>query len=178
MNSGLIAARYARALYEVAASVKEETVVRQEMELMLTYLHNFPELSATLASPIVSSAEKERLLRAAAGNRPSDSLSHFFRLLLKKHREALLFLISQRYLDVYEQKKGILKVTLTTAVPVDERRREYIRKQLEQSSGKQIELISVVKPEIVGGYVLSTSQKRLDVSVTGLLNRYRQQLTL
>jgi F-type H+-transporting ATPase subunit delta len=178
MNSGLIAARYARALYEVAASVKEETVVRQELELVLTHLHNFPELSATLASPIVSSAEKERLLRTAAGNQPSDSLSRFFRLLLKRHREALLSLISQRYLDVYEQKKGILKVTLTTAVPVDKGRQEYIRKQLEQSSGKQIELISVVKPEIVGGYVLSTGQKRLDVSVTGLLNRYRQQLTL
>jgi len=178
MNVGLIAARYAKALYEFSASAGEENRVYEELEMIHEQVVQVHEFGETLLSPIVSHESKIRLMQLAVGKTPSASLNRFFKLLLNHRREALLPAVCHSYKRLYDKEKGILKVRLTTAVPIGTKREKAILQQLEASTGKKIELMLAVQPDIIGGYVLMTDEKRLDASVKTKLLTIRKQLTI
>lgn len=177
MNVNLISYRFARALYDYSASVGEEDEVYGELELLQEQL-NQSGFTDALDSPLVSFDGKLRLLNISCGNKASDSIQRFFGLVLSHRREYLLPEICHSFKKVYENEKGIMQVCLTTAIPLDEERSARILGKLEKSTGKKIELIRVVQPDIIGGYVLSTDEKRLDVSVRTKLINIRKKLTI
>lgn len=178
MNVGLISSRFARALYDFSASAGEEDIVYEELRLLLNQVTRMSGLSDALISPIVPQENKLKLLKTATGKMSSNSVQRFFKLLLDHRREYLLADICLSYKLIYEKEKGVLRVRLTTAVPLDKERSAHILHQLEKSTGKKIELTHVVQPDIIGGYILTTDEKRLDVSVRTRLMDIRKKLTI
>jgi F-type H+-transporting ATPase subunit delta len=106
----------------------------------------------------------------------SDMTSAFIRLLVSKNRENTLPEMISSYIQQYKQKKDIHVVTLTTAAPVSEDIRKKIIAQVEKTSNmKNIELQSVVKPEIIGGFILQTGDKLVDASIAYDLKEISRQ---
>jgi len=178
MNVGLISVRFARALYDFSASAGEEDMVHKELKILLSHINKTPEFSDALVSPIIPQENKLKLLNTAIGGMSSNSLQRFFKLLIDHRREYILADICLSYNLIYEKEKGILRVRITTAVPLDQVRSEQILNHLEKSTGKKIELTKVVQPDIIGGYVLTTDGKRLDASVRTRLMDIRKYLTI
>lgn len=178
MNVGQLAVRYAKALYEVASEAGEDVVVHDALEHVALNLSQLPEAVATLQSPLVEDSTKLSLLRTAGGGTLPATLERFFNLLVERGREEALVHICQAYKRLYDQEKGIIHVRLMTAHPLDDHRIEAIRKKLEASTGRIIELIPQVNPDLIGGYVLMTDDKRLDASVRTRLLSIQKQLTL
>lgn len=178
MNVSLISFRFARALFDFAASAGEEETVLDELKLLKDQLQNITEFNDTLMSPIVPQETKLKLLKTATGKTCSYSLQRFFNMLLDHKRENILLDICHSYKLVYEKEKGFLRVRITTAVPLDKERSAQILEKLEKSTGRKIELTYLVQPDIIGGYVLTTDEKRLDASVKTRLMNVRKNLTI
>ena len=71
MDLGTISSRYARALFSLAKEKNEETRVYDDMKMLKQSFLLVPELKETLQNPIVSAADKEKLLIHAGGIRKS-----------------------------------------------------------------------------------------------------------
>ena len=82
MDLGTISSRYARALFSLAMEKKEETRVYDDMKMLKESFLLFPELKETLQNPIVSVADKEKLLINAGGIEVCDLYKRFIRMVL------------------------------------------------------------------------------------------------
>jgi F-type H+-transporting ATPase subunit delta len=80
------------------------------------------------------------------------------------------------FIKQYKEYKGIHTVKLTTAVPVTDAVKNQIIDQVRKTSGMQnIEVESVVNPNIIGGFVLQTGDKLIDVSIAYDLKNVSRQ---
>ena len=70
MDLGLISVRYARALLKASNQEKQSEQVYADMQTLAAEYINVPELSVTIANPMLSEEQKETLLIAATGSDP------------------------------------------------------------------------------------------------------------
>ncbi|HEX8390023.1 MAG TPA: F0F1 ATP synthase subunit delta [Candidatus Saccharimonadales bacterium] len=72
-------------------------------------------------------------------------------------------------------KLGHVSATITTARKLDPTLRTAVERQVRaMNEAKQIELIEVVDPALLGGIVIETPGRRFDASVRGRLRRLKQ----
>jgi F-type H+-transporting ATPase subunit delta len=67
-------------------------------------------------------------------------------------------------------------VTLTTAYELSETEATDIVGRIEQASGRKVEAVQKVDPDLIGGIVLQAGSLRADASVRGRLERMRVEL--
>lgn len=68
MDLGLISVRYARALLKASNQEKQSEQVYADMQTLAAEYVNVPELSVTIANPMLSREQKEALLITATGS--------------------------------------------------------------------------------------------------------------
>ena len=129
-----------------------------------------------LRSPIVSSDKKQAVIDAVTAKNISPMTSSFTRLLVNKGREGDLPEIITAFIQQYKQKKEIHTVKLTTATPVsDDVKRSIIDRVKKTSDMVNIELETIVDPNIIGGFVLQAGDKLVDASIAYDLKEISRQ---
>lgn len=176
MDIGVVSARYARALLKFACQQKEEDRVYTEMETLAASYLEVPELRRALDNPGYDAEQKARVLRQAAGGKVSESTTRFLNLVLKEHRESFLQFMALNYVTLYRELKKVVRVALTTAVPLMEHEEEMLRELVEHKSHEHVDFLSKVDAGLIGGFILDYDTYRLDASVAGELRRISQQL--
>ncbi|MPZ99594.1 MAG: ATP synthase F1 subunit delta [Dehalococcoidia bacterium] len=101
---------------------------------------------------------------------------NLFRLLRSKSRLELGPSIASFFRELVDEQRGVGRATVTTAVEIDDARREQIAQLLSQRTGKQIEVDSQVDPEILGGMVVRIGDQLLDGSTRTRLRMLRNRL--
>ncbi|MFA7115997.1 MAG: F0F1 ATP synthase subunit delta [Bacteroidales bacterium] len=176
MDGGIISRRYAKALIQYAASKKKLDTVYNECEMLVYACRDVKDFSSTLANPIVSKEDKMLLLKTAVnGTGFSDILSRFIALVFKNHREEYLGFICVSYIELYRNKKHLGIVTLTTAVPIEDKVRDEIVFASHRRLHAKIELRTEVDPSIIGGFIYDIDFYRLDASIRSQLKAVRIQ---
>ena len=69
------------------------------------------------------------------------------------------------YIELYENKKGILRVYATSVYPISDGAREKIISKIQDLTNKKIFLICDTDPELIGGLRLRVGEKAFDGSV-------------
>lgn len=176
MNEGLISKRYAKALYDHAVDLGEETLLHHRMQILEAILRRMPELRESLRSPMISVDEKLGLLRHATGKDPEQSYLDFIGLVVSNQRTDFLLLIALSYQKFYRQKKNISVVRLTSAKKMSTKALERIRLLTEQATHGKVEFSNRIDPSIDGGFIFQLNDYRIDASVKGQLNRISRKL--
>lgn len=102
---------------------------------------------------------------------------NLFRLLRRKGRLALGPSIASFLRELVDEERGVLRAVVTTAVELDDARREQIRQQIVQSSGRQqVEIETRVDPSILGGIVIRIGDQMMDGSTRSRLQHLRSSL--
>lgn len=177
MNTGLIAVRYATALLEFAKEANSAECVYGEAKLLTLMFSKMSELRHTLENPVISKAEKRKLLLNAAGGKTSKEYEKFTDLLLENNRENLVQNIMLMFIDLYRKEKNIRYGKLVTAYPVSQATEKNLIKLITNEAGGTLELEKVVNPEILGGFTLEVEGVRWDASVSGQLQQIRNEFT-
>lgn len=176
MNIGVIARRYARALYTFAGEQQQSKTVYKHMKRLGKNFYRLPELRKAIENPVLDVEKKVELLKTAAQcNDDSEKvLEQFFRLVLAQKREKFLQFMIWSYIGLYRRENNILMGRLTTAVPspVLEKRMTTI---IEGKTSKEVEFHTSVDPNIIGGYVLEMAGYRIDASISSQLKRVKNQ---
>jgi F-type H+-transporting ATPase subunit delta len=170
-----IAEVYARSLFEVAQEHDVIDQVRDQLGQFADALHEHRELAVFFFSPYFSTPEKkEGLERAVIDAEPL--FLNFLEALIERHRMPAIFRIRINYEQHWDDAHHLLPVEVTSAVELDKSTIDDIGKRIGEQTGNEIELTSVVDPDVLGGIVLRVGNFILDASIRNRLDQLRKQV--
>lgn len=171
-----LAGRYAKSLVDLAIERDQLQVVHDDMQYLGAIMKQSRKFLTLLQSPVVSSERKSKILDALTTNKISDLTKTFTHLLISKNREFYLPEIVKAYIEQYNVIKGIHKVKLTTALEVsDEVKNSIVNKIKADTNVNNIEIETLVKPELIGGFVLEFNNNLVDASIQRDLRDVKKQ---
>ena len=177
MTIGIISTRYARALYSLALEQGIEDSVYLEMKSIHRQFRTFPEIKQYIASPIITKAEKIELLKTCAGGEDiSKATKEFISFIIKREKESLLQYMCIAYKRVYRNAKNILSVKLVSACKLESSAVERICSRVEEIYNGKAELECVIDEGIIGGFIVTVNNNRLDSSILGELKSLKKSL--
>ena len=177
MLSPRLASRYAKSILNLAKERGALEDVVKDMRLLEETLGSSKDLRVMLKSPVIPSDKKEGVVKTLFAGKLSEITYKFIHLLVVKGREKHLVEMVDSFMDQYNKEHHIVKATLTTAVPVEEKTVEDLRKLLlSNKETKGVEMQTKVDPEIVGGFVLQYGDMLLDHSVERKLQLIKKQI--
>ncbi len=138
-------------------------------------VRDVPELRNVLRNPELDPATKADLLDALIGG--GDQLvRNFLRLTAEKGRIAEIEDIAREFDRLMAVEERRLNVELTTALQLSEDDARGLVKQIEEASGRKVEVARKVDPALIGGLILQIGSMRVDASVRGRIERLRREL--
>ena len=128
-----------------------------------------------LGSPIITVAEKKKVVKDLLDKIGSDQVTrNFCYLLADKGRLAYFRAIVQAYVKKLDEVKGIIRGKLTTAISLTQAEQKTYKAELEKKAGSPIELTFDVDDSILGGVVLKVGDRVLDASLRAQLENLRE----
>ena len=97
-------------------------------------------------------------------------------VLIRRGRIALIAQIAAAYGDLVDDRAGIAKARITTAVPLPDAQRASVVGRLEKTTGKRIEAEFAVEPTLLGGATVQVGDHLVDASLRAQLDALRDQL--
>jgi F-type H+-transporting ATPase subunit delta len=170
-----IAQVYSRSLFDVAKEHGQLDRIRDELAAFADALAENRELSVFFFSPYFSTQEKEEgLSRAVVDADPR--LVNFVRVLIENHRLPLIHRIRRQFEVLWDHENRRLPVEVTSAVELDRSVIEALEARILEQTGQNVELASIVDPDILGGIVLRVGNSILDASVRHRLDQLRKEV--
>jgi len=165
-----LAAIYAQALYEAAEQAQLLEQVSAELNDFSVMLQKLPKLERFLVSPVISFAEKRKVIDGALAGY-SKIMRNFLLVLVERKRAAILAPILVEFTNFSNRKASKAEVQVHTAVALESSEREKLRGVLSGKLGKSISLTERVRPELLGGMVLIHEDKMWDASLQHSLKK-------
>lgn len=176
MNRSLIADRYAKALFKLALERNELEQIYKDVNMVQDFCSNADGFTDMLISPVIKPEQKKQAFHSVLDGKITANTLNLINLLIVNKREILLEDINRRFVFLYKNEKGIKEVALYTAVDFDDKQRATLDQFLQSQFESPIELTVTVKPELLGGFMLTIDGKMADASMSSKLKKIKKQL--
>jgi F-type H+-transporting ATPase subunit delta len=171
-----VASRYAKSVLDLAIETGQLETVYADMLFLQQLNKGSREFLNLLKSPVVKPDAKIRAVNAVTAGKISDLTKTFTTLMINKSRESVLPEVITSFIQQYKHFKNINTVKLTTAVAVSDAVKNSIVEQVKKTGNMvNVELESVVDPDIIGGFVLQAGDKLIDASIAYDLKNISRQ---
>jgi len=171
-----VARRYSSALFDIAVRDNTVEVITADLDLIERFVREVPYLRAVLLQPLVSDAQKIKVLSDAFGDRTTATTLNFLYLLVRKRRENLIDEVIAEYRKLADEKAERVTAHIQSAIPLTESQVKAITKALEVRTGKNVRVTTEVSTDIVGGLLVRIGDHVIDGTIRGRLQRVHQQL--
>ena len=176
MNNPRLAGRYAKSLVDLATELNQLDVVYADMKWLQGLGKTNPDFTAVLRSPVIKPGIKEKIIDSIVTGRVNNTTASFIRLLVRKGRESNLPEIADAFVEQFNKLKNIYRVKLITATAVSDDIKSAIIAKIKSSTPLQnIELETIVKDELIGGFVLEMQGTLVDASIQRDLRDIQKQ---
>ncbi|MEX1202721.1 MAG: ATP synthase F1 subunit delta [Ferruginibacter sp.] len=176
MNNPRLAGRYAKSLLELSIEQHHLDAVYADIKMLNGICKSNPDFVALLKSPVINSDKKEKIISAVLEGKISPLTNAFVQLLARKTRESNLPEITRAFIEQYNELKHIHQVKITTAIPISETLKNDILAKVKTDAGiDHIELETVVKEELIGGFKLEMKGNLVDASILRDLKDVKKQ---
>ena len=165
MDLGLISVRYARALLKASDNERLSEQVYADMQTIAASYVNVPELSVTIANPMLSKDQKSSILTAAAGEKACPLTKRFVGLVLQEGREKIMQFIANSFITLYRKENNLVQAKLTTAANLSADVEDKLRRLVQSQTNGTVEFSTEIDKDLIGGFVLEYDTYRLDASV-------------
>lgn len=171
--TGSAARRYAEALMDIAVEAKAVDEYRSSLDAVAAAFSE--RYMDALSDP--SSPRRKRLdaARAATKGHP-EAIGSLVAMLVERGRIGLLSAIARAYGDLADERAGIAKARITTAVPLPDAQRTSFVGRLEKTTGKKIKAEFAVEPDLIGGAMVQVGDHLIDASLRARLETLHEQL--
>ncbi len=178
MKGGTAAHRYAKALFALAQDEHRHREVRVELENLDSLFDGSRELRNALLTPLHPAAERKSALRAIA---VADSISglvlNFLSYLVDQRRLIDFSAIVAAYGEFADESEGLVTAEVVAASPLDDRRKDRLRRALSERTGQEVRLEIEVDPTLIGGAIAKVGDLVFDGSLRTQLGQLRATLT-
>jgi F-type H+-transporting ATPase subunit delta len=177
MSSRTAAARYARALFEVAQKEADLGVVETDLKNLVAVAAENPELGRVLAMRSLPESTRRNIVLAVGEKLGvSTPVSKLLGLLADRGRLELLPEVASVFTERLLEHRNVVQADVTTAVPLSADAAERLEASLASATGKQITMRVTVDPSLLGGVVARVGSTVYDGSVRTQLKKMRDQL--
>lgn len=175
MLSGALAQRYAQALFEIANETSLDSFDTELRELT-QIIEEHEEITQVLYHPHIPLSEKKSLINKLFEGQVSETLRNFLFLLIDRRRQNFLKPIQQEFARMSDEARQIVEAKVVSATPLSDGQVERLKNGLARLTGKNIRLVSELRPELIGGALVQVGDRVIDGSVAHALNRMRKKL--
>lgn len=165
-QEGLEIARvYAEALLELAELEGVAERVLTELEQLTELLDRVPDLEPLLTNPLVETADKSALIEQFLRQHLHELVVNTLEVMNQKGRLGLVRGLVVTYRDAFERARGIEKVQVVSAAPLNDEQRGEIARVAGRITGHKARLVESVDESLIGGVVLYAGDQKLDLSL-------------
>ena len=175
MSNAGVARRYAEAAFEISVEQQALDRWRADIGVIAEYFGNH-QLTFILGEPNVRLERKEQIVRDLLADKLQPEALSFALVLTERSLVGLATRIRDAFELLYNDYKGQIPATVTTAVPLDDATRQRIVSDLQTQVGKRILLDERVDPSILGGAIVRVGDTLMDGSVRQRLAVLRTQI--
>ena len=178
---GTIARPYAKALFDIAAGDRKLGEWSQALNAAAAVLED-ANAKRVLGNPTIDVAKRAEFVRAVSiGIKGADMLDStqgkaLLAVLAENDRLPVLPEIAAQFDALKAQAENKVKVTMTSATPVDAATAEQVKQALKKRLGRDVELELAVDASLIGGAVIRAEDMVIDGSVRARLERLAAQL--
>jgi F-type H+-transporting ATPase subunit delta len=175
MSNKKVARRYTLALFELTEELKLTDKIVKDFSDLISSIEKSKELKLFLKTPIINSPKKGKVLDVMLKGKFSDLTIKFVDILVKKERENLLHDICMDFLDLVNEKRGIVIAHIKTAIDISDKDRKALSEKIAKYSGKNVQADFTVDKSIKGGFIAQIDDKIIDASIIRQLQLLREQ---
>lgn len=179
MPSRASAARYARALFDVALKESDPVQIERDLGSFAGLMSSNGELHGALTNPAVPASAKHHIVDAVAQRLNTATPAHKL-LLLLADRDRLGLM--PELLDVYRERlrehQQVVRAEVTTAAPLPPERVAQLQHKLSTVTGRTVDMKTTVDPSIIGGIVTRIGSTVYDGSIATQLTKLREKLSV
>ncbi len=171
-----VAKRYTKAIFELALEKEILDQIEQDFVFLKNLFAESTEVAQYLASPLITEDKKIEMLTEVIGKKVSDVTFNFLQLLASKRRLRILPAILENFRLMMLEHKNIVEGELISAVELEEKQVAEIKQHLEKMLGKNVQLLTRIQPDILGGFVVRVQDVVIDNSIRLQLSKLREKL--
>ena len=172
-----IAKVYASSLFELAVEEKIDVELRDNLKGLCAPFERDSELVQFLSAPMFTLEEKTAVLDEIFKDEVNVYLLNFFKVMTEKNAAMYIKEAMETYVDVYNDRYEIEKVTATTAIKLTKDMTDRLTERLEKLSGKTIILENVVDSAVIGGIIINFRDTELNASIANKLKNIKEELS-
>lgn len=177
MPSRASAARYAKALFDVALKESDPAQVGIELGAFAGLMSSNAELRGALTNPAVPATAKREIVTALASRlNAAQPVRKLLALLADRDRLALV----PDLIDIYRERlmdyQQIVRAQVTTAAPLDSARTAQLQERLAKATGRKVDITTSVDPSIIGGVIARIGSTVYDGSIATQLAKMKERL--
>lgn len=158
-----LALSYAEALFELS---REKGVLDEDLErlLVLKSVLNEPKVRNLILDPKVDSSVKEAAIEKALKGSPEHFVA-WSKMAVRKRILKNIDGICGRFLELYDEEKGIKRGIVYSVVPLSEKEIGELSKSISRDGLVRLE--NKLDPSLIGGYRIYLGGRLIDLSVKG-----------
>jgi len=166
MNIGTLERRYAKALFTLVVNdLPKAESFYQSLKSILD-LFDIEESKRVLVNPVMDIEVKKALIDFAlnnSGEAPDVLVKNFIAFVVESGRVSNLPGMVLAFRDLLDEKRGVVKAEITTAVEISQDELKSIADAISEKS--KVEVSSTVDPSILGGMIVRINHDVVDMSL-------------
>ena len=175
--SHLVSRRYASALLDLAADSKAVEAVEKDFQDLDAMIQSSPDLQHLIASPLIQQSTLLTTVQALADKAKFQAVTkNFLSVLVENRRFSILSSIISAFGQELAKRRGEVKVDVTVAQDMSAKQKKDLEVALSKGLGRDVSVELQVKPDILGGMIVTVGSKMIDDSVLRKLERLKGAL--
>ncbi|MCR4659851.1 MAG: ATP synthase F1 subunit delta [Bacteroidales bacterium] len=175
MNNYRININYAKALFILAGDLGMQDAVAEDMRLVGKVCAENHVLNVFFSNPTVKESKKQAVVEALFRGKVSEPAMVFLAFVVRRNRTVNLRGISNAYLDIYRESRGIVKADFVTAIEVNAETEQTVRDMVSRHTGKHVELNATVDDRMLGGFTMSFDNNMYDARLRTKIQKLRKE---
>ncbi|QOR66509.1 F0F1 ATP synthase subunit delta [Cytobacillus suaedae] len=176
MSIGIVAKRYAVALFQIANEQNALDQFEGELRTVKQVFSENPELFAVLQNPKLALDRKKGMISAAFTGL-STSVLNTLMILLDRHRINIVIDMVEDFIKIANEARGIEDAKVYSVRPLTEDEKNTISSSFAAKVGKSaLRIENIVDKALIGGVKLRIGNRIYDGSVSGKLARLEREL--
>jgi F-type H+-transporting ATPase subunit delta len=176
MTVGVVAKRYALALFQIAKEKESIDQFAEELRVVKQVFTENSDLLQVLAHPKVSLENKKAMLKEAFASLTTEVLNTLL-LLVENKRINIVNELQDRYVQLANEEQGTEDAKVYSVRPLKDEELKALSEVFAKKIGKQsLRLENIIDQSLIGGIKLRIGNRIYDGSVSGKLERIEREL--
>lgn len=176
MSSYNVSTRYAKALTGLAEEHGNLQEVTSDVEMVYNTFRDSKELRVAMASPVIQDEKKLQVIDALFREKVGKDTLGFMRFLVEKKRISSASDILARFLDIVDQKSGIVRVKVKSPVEFTEDQSKKLEAKFSEMTNKDVKVTYQKDDSLIGGFIAQFGDTVVDASVKNQLRLLKKKL--